>query len=308
MRVAIVVNGSGGTVASAGDGLVDELRRALDRADVDATILVVDPKMLVDAFADAAQDQNFDALIAGGGDGTVSLAAAAAIRHQRTLGILPLGTLNHLARDAGIPTDIDGAVEVIARGNAKLIDVAEVNGRLFVNNSGVGLYPVMVRSREAQERAFGRSKRMAMLVASVRALRHFGQHRLTIRAAGLEEPIQTPLLFVGNNIYETSLLTLGRRTALDKNELCLYAMLARTRRRLIGLALRGLIGTLDQQRDFISLTGVREAEIDAGLPTLTVSADGETFRLDTPLRYRLHPRALSLLAPPPKAPGEQRRD
>jgi diacylglycerol kinase family enzyme len=267
---------------------------------IEAAIRLVGPEALAEAFEDAANDPGFDAVIAGGGDGTVGLAAAAAVRHDRTLGILPLGTLNHLARDAGIPADLAGAVAVIARGAARRIDVAEVNGHLFVNNSGVGLYPVMVRSRQAQQRAFGRSKRIAMLVASLRALRHFGRHRLTIRVEGNAQLIQTPLLFVGNNIYETSLLTLGRRAALDRGELCLYAMLARTRRRLIGLALRGLVGTLDQQRDFISLTGVSEAEIDARLPALTVAADGETLRLDTPLKYRIHPRALRLLMPAPE--------
>jgi diacylglycerol kinase family enzyme len=300
MRVAIVVNRSGGTAAPAGRALADELRGACERVQIEAAIRLVGPEALAEAFEDAANDPGFDAVIAGGGDGTVGLAAAAAVRHDRTLGILPLGTLNHLARDAGIPADLAGAVAVIARGAARRIDVAEVNGHLFVNNSGVGLYPVMVRSRQAQQRAFGRSKRIAMLVASLRALRHFGRHRLTIRVEGNAQLIQTPLLFVGNNIYETSLLTLGRRAALDRGELCLYAMLARTRRRLIGLALRGLVGTLDQQRDFISLTGVSEAEIDARLPALTVAADGETLRLDTPLKYRIHPRALRLLMPAPE--------
>ena len=297
MRVAVIVNQGGGAAASAGAPLEAQLHEAFAKAGVEADIDLVAPDRLADCFEEAATRGAIDALVAGGGDGTISLAAAAAVRHRRVLGVLPLGTLNHLARDAGIPFDLDGAVAVIAAGRTKAIDVAKVNGHLFVNNSAVGLYPVMVRSRDAQQRLLGRSKRLAMLVASVRALRHFGRHRLTIKVEGAKQPIETPLLFVGNNLYATSLLTLGRRSALDRGELCLYALLARTRKQLIGLALRGLVGRLDQQHDFISLTGVSEAEIGARLPALTVSADGETLRLDTPLRYRILPGALSLLMP-----------
>lgn len=301
MRVAVIVNQGGGTAAAAGPSLETRLGDAFAKAGIEAGIDMVAPDRLAECLEQAAAREAIDALVAGGGDGTISLAAAAAVRHRRALGVLPLGTLNHLARDAGIPFDLDGAVGVIAAGRTQAIDVAEVNGHLFVNNSAVGLYPMMVRSRDAQQRLLGRSKRLAMLVGSIRALRHFGRHRLTIKVEGHKQPIETPLLFVGNNRYETSLLTLGQRGALDRGELCLYALLARTRRQLIGLALRGLVGRLDQQHDFISLTGVREAEIAARLPALTVSADGETLRLDTPLRYRILPGALSLLMPEPAA-------
>jgi diacylglycerol kinase family enzyme len=142
--------------------------------------------------------------------------------------VLPLGTLNHFAKDAGIPLDLDEAVATIAAGNVRQVDVAEVNDRIFINNSSVGLYPMMVSSREAQQRQLGRSKRLAMLVASLRALRNFKRRHLSIRIAGREEMIETPLLFVGNNRYATSLTTLSGRARLDGGELCIYAPLART--------------------------------------------------------------------------------
>jgi len=303
MRVAVVVNEQGGTAANQAS-LGETLRAAFDKAGIDADLLLVPSEQLPDAIEEAAEAAGFDALVAGGGDGTMSLAAAAALRHDRTLGILPLGTLNHRARDAGIPADLDGAVGVIAAGRVRAIDVAEVNGHIFVNNSSVGLYPLMVREREAQQRQLGRGKRLAMLVASIRALRHFGRRRLTIRIAGQEQPIVTPLLFVGNNRYETSLFALGRRTALDRGELCLYALLVHNRRQLLSLAIRGIFGTLDQQRDFISVTGVTEAEIGTGRPVLNLAADGETLQLETPLRYRVRPRALRLLMPEPQEEAE----
>ncbi|MDB5697851.1 MAG: diacylglycerol kinase family lipid kinase [Alphaproteobacteria bacterium] len=299
MRVTAVINRSGGTVVGGEAALPERLAAAFAEAGVQANIIFAAPDDLQAAFEEAAEDEGLDALIAGGGDGTVSLAAAVAVRAGLTLGLVPLGTLNHLARDAGIPADLEAAVAVIAAGHAEAIDVGEVNGRIFVNNSSVGLYPLMVRQREALRKRLGHSKRLAMLVASVRALRHFSRHRLTIRVAGREQPVETPLLFVGNNLYQTSLLALGQRSCLQDGALCLYAVLARSRLQLIGLALRGLIGTLDQQRDFISITGVRGAEIQSRRAALSVSADGETLHLQPPLHYRVLPSALRLLMPQP---------
>jgi len=301
MRVTAVINRSGGTVEGGDPELAESLAAAFAAVGVEAKIILAAPAALQAAFLSAAEEEGLDALIAGGGDGTVSLAAAVAVKAGLTLGLLPLGTLNHLARDAGIPHGLDAAVAVIAAGHAEAIDVGEVNDHIFVNNSSVGLYPLMVRQRETLRKRLGRSKRLAMLVASVRALRHFSRHRLTIRIAGREQPIETPLLFVGNNLYQTSLLALGRRLGLQGGELCLYAVLARTRLQFIGLALRGLIGRLDQQRDFISLTGVREAEIHSRRAALSVSADGETLHLEPPLHYRVRPKALRLLMPQPAA-------
>lgn len=306
MNTVVVVNRAGGA-ASGDDGtLRDQIIKAFSTAGIVADVQMIASAALRETFEAIEGSRSVDVLVAGGGDGTISLAASVAVRAGITLGILPLGTLNHLARDAGIPPDLEAAAAIIAAGNVRRIDVAELNGRIFVNNSAVGLYPVMVRQREAQRRKLGRSKRLAMLVASIRALRHFGRYRLRIRAGGQEAPIRTPLLFVGNNRYETALFTLGHRSALDHGELCLYALLARTRRQLIGIALRGMIGTLDQQQDFVSLTGISEVEVEAERPMLSVSADGETLQVETPLHYRILPGALRLLIPPQELPASAR--
>jgi len=173
-----------------------------------------------------------------------------------------------------------------------------VNGRVFVNNSSVGLYPDMVLLRELEQERLGRSKRMAMLSTSFASLRNFRRHRLWISAPGLEAPIRTPLLFVGNNRYQVNLFGLGRRERLDEGELCVYAIRARSRLHLFWAGIRGLFGRLDQQRDFITAY-VGEAEISADRPVVTLSADGETVRMETPLRYRIRPKALRLIVPAP---------
>lgn len=303
MRVRAIVNRGGGTLlASGGEDAEARLRSAFEAAGVDAEVRLVDGACLQDEFRAAAEDAALDAVVAGGGDGTVSCAAGELAGTDKPLGVLPLGTLNHLARDAGIPTDLDGAVATIAANNVRPIDVGEVNGRTFVNNSAIGLYPHMVRQREELQERLGRSKRLAMLSASLRALSRFSRHRLTIEMHGLKAPLETPLLFIGNNVYETSLLALGRRAALDGGELCLYAPMVRGRLQFLSLGVRALFG-LSRQRDFASLTGIAEATVHSRRAALTVSLDGEATTIATPLRYRVRPGALRLIAPPP---AEQR--
>jgi diacylglycerol kinase family enzyme len=297
MRARVILNVSGGTAAGQDAGeLEEQVRDGLTRLGVKADVRAVGPDAISQAMRDGASAPDVDVLVAGGGDGTISSAAGHLAGTGRPLGILPLGTLNHLARDAGIPTDLDAALAIIARGHVRPVDVAEVNGRVFVNNSSVGLYPSMVRLREVERERTGRSKRLAMLSASMHSLRSFRRHRLWISTQGFDVPVRTPLLFVGNNRYSVNLLALGTRDTLDGGELCLYAIRARSRAHLLWAGLRGVFGRLEQQRDFVTAY-VQEAEISSDRAALIVSADGETVQMRTPLRYRIRPGALKLIVP-----------
>lgn len=297
MRARVIVNRGGGTLSGGGDG-IEKLRAAFAAASVDADVRLTESVDLAEAFAAAATEDGVDVVVAAGGDGTVGCAAGALAGTGRPLGIVPLGTLNHLARDAGIPSDIEGAVATIAVGHGQAIDVAEVNGRVFVNNSAVGLYPEMVMLREVEQARTGRSKRRAMLSASLASLRHFRRHRLWISAPGLAGPLRTPLLFVGNNRYQVRPFALGTRERLDEGVLCIYAVKARSRAHLFWAGIKGVFGQLDAQDDFLTAY-VEEAEITANRPVMIISADGETIRMETPLRYRIRPKALMLLVPKP---------
>ena len=298
MKVRVIVNRHGGTLKASRKDAEAPLRDAFAAAGVEADIRLTEPEDIFDAFAEAAGAPGIDAVVAGGGDGTLSCAAGHLAGSKRPLGILPLGTLNHLARDAGIPSGLDEAAAVIAAGHVRAIDLAEVNGRVFVNNSSVGLYPDMVRLRDAEQERKGRSKRLAMLSASFATLRHFRRHRLWISAEGLEAPVRTPLLFVGNNRYQVNLFALGQREALDRGELSLYAIQARSRAGLFWAGIRGIFGKLDQQRDFVTAY-VGEAEVSGDRDFMTISIDGETERMEMPLRYRIRPKALKLIVPAP---------
>jgi diacylglycerol kinase family enzyme len=294
-HVRVIINRGGGSFDPA---RVDQLESLFAAHGVAAKILAVDPAELDRHCAEAAKAGGITALVAAGGDGTISAAAGILAGGDLPLGVLPLGTLNHFAKDAGIPLDLEAAVAAIAGGRTRRVDVAEVNGRIFVNNSEVGLYPELVREREAQQRAFGRSKRLAMLVAGARAFWRFSRRRLALRIEGREAMVETPLLFVGNNRYRISLAGLGERDSIDRGELGIYAPLARTPLHFLSISLRAVLGREERQSDFLSIGGVEAAEIDSLRAMIRVATDGETRMMETPLRYRIRAGALTLLAPP----------
>lgn len=291
-KIRVVINRGGG---SFGEDKAAQLEALFEARGIEAKILAVEPGELDRHCGEAAEAAGVDALVAAGGDGTISTAAGAVAGTDMPLGILPLGTLNHFARDAGIPLDLEAAVEAIAAGRTRAVDVAEVNGRVFINNSAVGMYPKLVRDREAQQRHFGRGKKLAMLIAAGRSLWRFSHHRLTLRIAGREAPVETPLLFVGNNRYETGLLALGKREAIDRGELCIYAPLARSALSFVWTSVRAVFGRPDEQADFLTLDGVESVEIDSPRTRLMVATDGEAQPMETPLRYKVRPGALKLI-------------
>ncbi|HEX8241827.1 MAG TPA: diacylglycerol kinase family protein [Allosphingosinicella sp.] len=293
MKIVVIVNRGGGSA----EGAEARIREAFGGTSVEPEVRLVEPGDLERICAEVLEAKGVTALVAAGGDGTISTAAGAVADSDVALGVLPMGTLNHFARDSGIPLDLKEAAAAIAAGRTRRVDAAEVNGRLFVNNSAVGLYPMLVRSREAQQRHLGRSKRAAMLVAAARALWRFSSRRLTLRIAGMKAPVETALLFVGNNKYETGLLSLGRRESIDKGELCLYAPLAGSRLGFGWLSLRAVLGRPDRQRDFLTLDGIEEAEIGSRRETLMVAVDGEACAMKTPLKYRIRAGALKLIVP-----------
>lgn len=242
----------------------------------------------------ARLEEGAKTLIVGGGDGTVGAAVSALAGSEAALGILPLGTLNHFARDLGITADLAKAAALIAEGHVRTVDVAEVNGRIFVNNSAIGLYPLMIVDRDSQQRRLGRSKRLAMLVASLRTLVRFHDQRLTLSTGEGKSSIDTPLLFVGNNDYRVEMPGAGQREALDDGHLCVMVMRKKGVPGFLAATFRALVG-LVREDDMVRLDGVERLRVDSRRPVLTVSIDGETCRMAPPLDYRIHKGALRVI-------------
>ena len=237
-------------------------------------------------------------VVAGGGDGTISAVAAELAKNGKALGVLPLGTLNHFAKDLRLPLDLPGAVANIVRGHTVAVDVAEVNGRIFINNSSLGLYPRIVVHREAQQERLARGKWTAFFWATLRAMRRFPFMNLKITLEGKRLERRTAFLFVGNNEYRIAGFNLGGRTCVHSGKLGLYLTHRTGRLGLFRLAFRALFGRLNQAKDF-DLFCVEEAIIESRRPRLLVATDGEVTLLSTPLHYRTRPRALRVIVPPP---------
>lgn len=249
--------------------------------------------------AKAAVDAGARLVIAAGGDGTMSAVAGALAGSDTRLGILPLGTLNHLARDLGISFDLEEAAGIIAGGHEHRIDLARLGDRLFVNNSAVGLYPLMVADRENQQARLGRSKRLAMFVAGLRAVARFHHHRLTLTVNGkVREPIDTPLLFVGNNDYRLDAGGAGTRETISDGGLSVIVMRKMHRAGFFAALVRALAGR-SRPEDMIRIDDVQSLRINSRRSYLRVSVDGETTHLAPPLDYAIEPKALLVIAPPP---------
>jgi len=154
-------------------------------------------------------------VVAGGGDGTVSAVAGELVGTDKTLGVLPLGTLNHFAKALGIPLDLEGAVRIVAHGRVSVVDVGEVNGRVFVNNSGLGIYPQVVAQREAEQERHGTRKWPAFARAALSAFRRYPFLKLRVHLEGEERLLKTAFVFVGNNEYEVTGLNIGGRACLS---------------------------------------------------------------------------------------------
>jgi diacylglycerol kinase family enzyme len=269
---------------------------AFSAAGLIADVTAVDCRYIAAEVRDAVA-AGADRVIVGGGDGTVSSAAEALVGRAVPLGILPLGTKNHFARDLGLPPDLDEAARVIAAGHVRQVDVGEVNGRVFINNCSLGVYPDLVRDRETQEIRDDRRRFSAMLRASWGSLRRFRVRTVTLRVDSRVWRVTTPLVFVGNNRYETRLFALGRRSALEHGLLWLYVARNTSRLGIVRLGARMLLGRLEQAQDFEALAAT-ELEVHTRRRHLRLAVDGEVLPMVSPLRWRSRPAALAVLAPP----------
>ena len=288
--IALIINGGSGAEDARAMVRDVELRLRSGGEEVRSTISA-EPAVLERGAADAVQS-GASAVVVGGGDGTVSLVAGHLAGTSIPLGVLPLGTLNHFAKDLDLPLEVDEAVDVILAGQTTAVDVGEVNGRIFLNNSSLGLYPAIVRIRERHP-ARGWRKWPVALRATIEALKH--QPRLTVRVTvdEGERVYDTRVFFVGNNAYRLAGLGAGSRDSLSRGQLAIYVVEARRRRELVGLMWRVLQGTAETS-PALSVLEVQEAVVESRVGRIAVARDGEVEEMEAPLIYRVRPGALQV--------------
>jgi diacylglycerol kinase family enzyme len=291
--IAVILNdssGSGNCAAAA-----KQLKEIFSATGREARITVVRGGARLHAAAEKAVRDGCGTLVAGGGDGTINAAASVVVGTDIPLGVLPLGTLNHFAKDLGIPLELDAAARVVLDRMICQVDVGEVNGRIFLNNSSLGVYPAVVRLRE-RYRATLKGKWIAAFWAALTVLRRNPFMAVRIHVEGQAMVRRTPLVLVANNEYRTTGIHAGTRESLTGGRLALYVLNAERRPGLLGLALKVLAEGAERVKE-LDLFTVEGAAVETRRRRLQVALDGEVTSLESPLQYRSRPAALKVHVP-----------
>jgi diacylglycerol kinase family enzyme len=295
MDITLVLNRKAGTLRGKdAKGIAADIASVLQAHGHKVEVAVRSGHAAIEAITRVCREGSCDAVIVGGGDGTVSAAAAVAADSQVALGVLPLGTMNLFARSLGIPLELNAAVEALATATRSSVDIGQVNGRYFVHHVTLGLHPRLIRARE--NLSYG--SRLGKIWASTQAwwivLRQ--PPRLSVRLAidGQKFDRKTAAVLVSNNPLGDGHLPYA--DDLKQGRMGVYVAKARRWPDLLQLTAQITFGTI---RDTPLLESWMAESVTIGLPDdrATASVDGELIRLETPLRISVCKRGLAVLRP-----------
>jgi diacylglycerol kinase family enzyme len=238
-----------------------------------------------------------DRVVIAGGDGTIAKAAAALVGQETALAIVPGGTLNHFARDHGIPTDKAKAAELSATGTTTTTDVATLNGRVFLNTSSVGAYVVFVRTRERLERHLG--YRLATIVAALRLLGRVHAFTVELELDGTARRYRSALVFIGVGERKLQLPSLGSRAENGRRGLHVIVVRGGTWARLVAVGFSAAFGgnRAIARGALADSYVVDHCRIEFRRPRGRVALDGEIVEMVSPLEYRIERDALRIVVP-----------
>lgn len=298
-KVAVVFNARSGALVSASDASPTEwLADVFTNRGADPELRAFEPATVA-ADLRALLAREPDALFVAGGDGTVRSVVAALADRDIPLGVLPCGTMNVLARDLGIPEDLEAAVDALLTAPVRRIDLAYVNENPFLCNSALAVMPHLGRVRE---RARGRSgwPLLRLVARGVRLLRRYPRMRLRIAVDGYEHVVRTSAVVVSNNPLSAGPAPMPPRERLDSGQLVVYVTRDRSEWDLVGIAGRLVDGTWQTDKRLAIYRGQTVRVSSPQLRLTSVMSDGETEQLTMPLTYDIKPRALTVLAPNPE--------
>jgi diacylglycerol kinase family enzyme len=259
-----------------------------------------EPDTLEDRIDEAVR-AGAERIVIAGGDGTIAKAAASLVRTASALAVVPGGTLNHFARDHGVPLDHKEAAEAAATGSITTTDVAYVNDRLFLNTSSVGAYVVFVRTRERLERYLG--YRLATIVAAFRLLGFVRPFTVELELDGVAKRYRSALIFVGVGERELQLPSLGSRAENGRSGLHVIVVRGGTWARLVAAGwVAATRGNKAIARGTLADTFVVDrCRIELRRRLGRVAVDGELVTMSSPLEYRIERDALRVVLPPSDA-------
>lgn len=292
MHLFILNGGSGSGDCDAVTALITERFAALGE---EARIVLATTGAEMEWAAKEGIAAGADAVVAGGGDGTISAVAGVLAGSGVPLGVLPLGTLNHFAKDLAIPLKPEEALEVILAGHMAMVDAGEVNGKLFLNNSSLGLYARIVRLRQRYH-ARGIAKWFVAAWAMLKVMEQNPVFTVRIGANGETMRYRSSLVMVGNNAYKMSGLDAGARETLSGGVLGVYVVQSEGKLALARLIWQIITGRAEEGQE-LEVHLVTDATVETGASRGPVACDGEVEQMEMPLRYRIRTGVLAVLRP-----------
>lgn len=263
----------------------------------------------IDTLAKRAVDKaraDRGVVVAAGGDGTINAVANAVLGSGCPFGVIPQGTFNYFGRDNAISQDARVAAKVLLGGRVTPVQAGKVNGRLFLVNASVGLYPKLLEDREAWKQQFGRSRIVAFVSGMATLLQARGQLDLRIELDGKAVCWRTPTLFVGNNRLQLAQAGIDSEhaNAVGQGQLAAVAVRPIGTLALFGLLLRGVLGRLGEAENIRSFSFRRLTVTPRRMKRIKVATDGEIIWMDAPLVFEVASEPLMLLVPLPKDAAE----
>ena len=291
----VILNANAGTASATGisaASLIDLFEAHGLSAAIDARSEVPLAERIADAMASAAPT-----IVAAGGDGTITALAAALIGSDKSLAILPLGTVNALAKDLRVPLELDSAVAALVTGETHRIDVGEVNGRVFLHKVVVGVIPGLAAGREYIRGRQDTWAKIGFMRYFFRRLARARRIAVVIEPGNGERRIErVQAMAVASNAYDEGLGQFFSRQSLDRGTLTLYVLRHFTIRDFFRLTMEMLLGRW-QNDEALSVEAVQSVTIDTRKDLIKVMFDGEVMTLHTPLQFRIRPKALSVIVP-----------
>lgn len=302
-RTAVLVNRQSGTVRTMGE---EAARALLEGAfGEDAEIHLISGAEVEPTVSRLSGTGHFGRIIVGGGDGTVTSVAGLLAGSGVAMGILPLGTMNLMAKAIGMSGDLVVAVEQLQHAEARDVDAARAGNRLFLHHVSFGIQPRIVRIRER----LGYNSRLTKMLAGLRALFSVllrpQSRRMSLKIDGQPRDIKAPALIVSNNIYEDSAWL--KQARLDEGLLGVYALKPMSRLAFARLALDLLRG---RWRDNLNIAEdharsvtieITRRRLGRSRRRIWATVDGELSMLDLPLTIASEPGVLKMLVPRPSA-------
>ena len=292
-RADVIINAGSGTPGK--EEAASRIRDYLSSRGIDVRVHLVRTPGELPAAVERAAAGDADVVVAGGGDGTIAAVASGVLDTPKVLGVLPLGTFNYFAKRIGVPLDLDAALDLIAStATPATMSVGEVNGRVFLNNSSIGLYPAVLKQRETTYRRVGRSQAAAYLSVAFVLVQPPGFLNLQLTADGQPIARRTPLLFVGVNPHQMAAFGIPGYDCIEDGRMATYITRPMGAMQLWRLALRGFFRGLHGASE-LEVLCARELSVTLNRKRVRVAMDGEITRLQSPLRYRLRVDALRVL-------------